>query len=148
MGTLPAGCSPSVVGSEMSCLLVPSVWGPSPVDPCPYPAGAACTHNNDAYTQKNFFFFPFSRRLQETCWTLSNIVAGTAPQMAAVCDSPGVLGGVIDLLSSDVWEVQKEANFVISNIATASNGELLTCTHAPQERVQPPPLLCDPGRVV
>eukprot|EP00903_Cladosiphon_okamuranus_P019512 g17943.t1 len=58
---------------------------------------------------------------KETCWTLSNIVAGTAPQMAAVCDSPGILGGVIELLSGDVWEVQKEANFVVSNIATASN---------------------------
>lgn len=60
---------------------------------------------------------------QEACWTLSNIVAGTPPQMAAVCDSPGLLGGVIELLSGDVWEVQKEANFVVSNVATASDGE-------------------------
>lgn len=60
---------------------------------------------------------------QEACWTLSNIVAGTSTQMAAVCDTEGTLGGVIDLLSGDVWEVQKEANFVISNVATASNGE-------------------------
>lgn len=60
---------------------------------------------------------------QEACWTLSNIVAGTSPQMASVCDSPGLLGGVIELLSGDVWEVQKEANFVISNVATASDGE-------------------------
>ncbi|CAM9487255.1 unnamed protein product [Ectocarpus fasciculatus] len=58
---------------------------------------------------------------KEACWTLSNIVAGTPPQMAAVCDSPGLLGGVIELLSGDVWEVQKEANFVVSNVATASD---------------------------
>ncbi|CBJ31635.1 conserved unknown protein [Ectocarpus siliculosus] len=58
---------------------------------------------------------------KEACWTLSNIVAGTSPQMASVCDSPGLLGGVIELLSGDVWEVQKEANFVISNVATASD---------------------------
>ncbi len=54
---------------------------------------------------------------------MSNIVAGTSQQMAGVCDCPGVLGGVIELLSGDVWEVQKEANFVVSNIATASNCE-------------------------
>ena len=137
MGTLPAGCSPSVVGREMSGLLVPSVGNPlTSIHARSRPALHA---QQRMLTQKHLIFFPFFRRLQETCWTLSNIVAGTAPQMAAVCDSPGVLGGVIDLLSSDVWEVQKEANFVISNIATASNGELLTCTHAPQERVQPPP---------
>lgn len=60
---------------------------------------------------------------QEACWTLSNVVAGTPAQMALVCDTPGVLGGVIELLSNDVWEVQKEANFVISNIATANKSE-------------------------
>lgn len=73
-------------------------------------------------------FLSLRARPQESCWTLSNIVAGTAAQMAAVCDSPGILGGVIDLLLSDVWEVQKEANFVISNIATASNREFFFCS--------------------
>lgn len=43
--------------------------------------------------------------------------------MAVVCDAPGVVQGVIDQLEGGVWEVQKEANFVISNIATAGDGE-------------------------
>lgn len=43
--------------------------------------------------------------------------------MAVVCDAPGIVPAVIEQLDGGVWEVQKEANFVISNIATASNGE-------------------------
>ncbi|CAN0402636.1 unnamed protein product, partial [Hapterophycus canaliculatus] len=58
---------------------------------------------------------------KEACWTLSNIAAGTPAQLASMCDSPGVLARVIEVLSSDAWEVQKEANFVVSNVATASN---------------------------
>lgn len=61
--------------------------------------------------------------LQETCWTLSNIVAGTPAQMAVVCDAGTVVSRVIEQLESAEWEVQKEANFVISNIATAGDGE-------------------------
>lgn len=59
---------------------------------------------------------------KETCWTLSNIVAGTPEQMALVCDAPRIIPGVIEELASGAWEVQKEANFVVSNIATSSNG--------------------------
>ena len=54
---------------------------------------------------------------------LSNIVAGTSAQLALACDTPGVLASVIELLSSDVWDVQKEATFVVSNVATAGKGE-------------------------
>lgn len=68
-----------------------------------------------------------SSNSQETCWTLSNIVAGTPAQMAIVCDAPGVVPGVIEQLEGGVWEVQKEANFVISNIATAGDGEKAPC---------------------
>lgn len=62
---------------------------------------------------------------QEACWTLSNIAAGTPKQLASMCDSPGILARVIEVLSSDAWEVQKEANFVVSNVATASGRESL-----------------------
>lgn len=50
------------------------------------------------------------------------MVAGTPAQMAMVCDTPGIISGVVGQLSSGVWDVQKEANFVVSNIATSSNG--------------------------
>lgn len=56
---------------------------------------------------------------------LSNIVAGTPEQLVLACDTPGILPSVIELLSGDVWDVQKEANFVVSNIATAGDGEQL-----------------------
>ncbi|CAM9795651.1 unnamed protein product, partial [Choristocarpus tenellus] len=58
---------------------------------------------------------------KEACWTLSNVAAGTPSQLEAVCMQPGVIAGVIELLEGGEWEVQKEANFVISNIATAGN---------------------------
>lgn len=54
---------------------------------------------------------------------LSNIVAGTPEQLAIMFDTPGIIPSVIELLSGDVWDVQKEANFVVSNIATSGNGE-------------------------
>lgn len=60
---------------------------------------------------------------QECCWMLSNIVAGTPEQLAIMFDTPGIIPSVIELLSGDVWDVQKEANFVVSNIATSGNGE-------------------------
>ncbi|CAN0027728.1 unnamed protein product [Sphacelaria rigidula] len=50
---------------------------------------------------------------------LSNIVAGTPAQISVVCNSGNVVARVIEHLKLAEWDVQKEANFVISNIATA-----------------------------
>ncbi|CAM9512442.1 unnamed protein product [Ascophyllum nodosum] len=68
---------------------------------------------------QNLLRHPKRNIRKETCWMLSNIVAGTSAQLALACDTPGVLASVIELLSSDVWDVQKEATFVVSNVATA-----------------------------
>lgn len=54
---------------------------------------------------------------KESCWTISNITAGTRDQIQAVLDN-GLIPPVIHLLQTADFDIKKEAAWVISN-ATA-----------------------------
>jgi len=54
---------------------------------------------------------------KETCWTLSNICAGTEMQVSLLIET-GIIDKMIDLVNNDVYEIQREAGWSISN-ATA-----------------------------
>ncbi len=53
---------------------------------------------------------------KETCWTFSNIAAGTVAQIGLMCGTTGLLAGVAAPLSEGEWDVQKEAAWIISNL--------------------------------
>jgi len=54
---------------------------------------------------------------KETCWTISNITAGTQEQLQAVIDAD-IIPPLIDLLANADFEVKKEAAWAISNSTT------------------------------
>ena len=55
--------------------------------------------------------------IKEACWTLSNICAGTVGQISVLIET-GIIDKLIDLVHVDVYEIQREAGWSISN-ATA-----------------------------
>eukprot|EP01121_Diplochlamys_sp_Union-15-3_P014872 TRINITY_DN4803_c0_g1_i3.p1 TRINITY_DN4803_c0_g1~~TRINITY_DN4803_c0_g1_i3.p1 ORF type:complete len:504 (-),score=89.77 TRINITY_DN4803_c0_g1_i3:25-1536(-) len=57
---------------------------------------------------------------KETCWTLSNITAGTKNQIQAVIE---LLPKVIELMSDDEYDVRREAAWVISNATSGGSEE-------------------------
>ena len=58
---------------------------------------------------------------QEACWVLSNIAAGTQPQIKTLMKTKGCMLKVTDMAIHAEWEVRKEAIWVISNIASGGN---------------------------
>ncbi len=58
---------------------------------------------------------------KETCWTLSNIAAGTVAQIGLVCGTTGLLAGVAASLAEGEWDIQKEAAWIISNLVAGGS---------------------------
>lgn len=59
---------------------------------------------------------------QETCWILSNIMAGTTKQIDTVIKA-NVLYTIIDLLENGKWEIKKECAYVIINLISSGTPE-------------------------
>lgn len=59
---------------------------------------------------------------KEVMWTISNILAGTGPQIAAVA-AGGLMEYVVRALESDSWDVKKEAVWCISNVVVGGSTE-------------------------
>ena len=59
---------------------------------------------------------------KEVMWTISNILAGTGPQIAAVA-AGGLMEYVVRALESDSWDVKKEAVWCISNVVVGGSKE-------------------------
>ena len=47
---------------------------------------------------------------REACWTISNVAAGTQPQISAMMAAPGLTAAVLQQLKSSEWNVKKEAS--------------------------------------
>ncbi len=58
---------------------------------------------------------------KETCWTLSNIAAGTVAQVGLLCGATGLLAGVAASLAEGEWDIQKEAAWIISNLVAGGS---------------------------
>lgn len=56
---------------------------------------------------------------KDVYWTISNFAAGTAEQIAAVMNTPGLVDEVIRAAELATWEVRKEAVWVICNLVTS-----------------------------
>jgi hypothetical protein len=56
--------------------------------------------------------------VKETCWTLSNIAAGTDPQVLAVINA-GVVRKAVQLVQTEEYDIGKEAAWLLSNITSA-----------------------------
>jgi len=56
----------------------------------------------------------------ETCWTISNITAGTAEQIQQVI-SANLIPPLVNILKEDQFDVQKEAAWAIANITSGGN---------------------------
>lgn len=52
---------------------------------------------------------------KEVCWTFSNVTSGTAMQVQAVLETPGVIAKIISMMQSDDVDIQREATWVVSN---------------------------------
>lgn len=63
---------------------------------------------------------------KETCWLVSNVAAGTAPQIARVAADRELLHLVLHQLDAGDWEVKKEASYVVSNILSGGSVEYAT----------------------
>ena len=55
---------------------------------------------------------------KEACWALSNVAAGTPPQVEALVAQKNMLSKVMDMIENDDFEVRREAAWVMSNIST------------------------------
>eukprot|EP01156_Anaeramoeba_ignava_P022087 Anaeramoba_ignava/c20184_g1_i4.p1 GENE.c20184_g1_i4~~c20184_g1_i4.p1 ORF type:complete len:250 (-),score=95.50 c20184_g1_i4:36-785(-) len=58
---------------------------------------------------------------KEVCWIISNITAGTELQIQKVLEIPDLIQRLITILSTDVFEVKKEASWAVSNAITGAN---------------------------
>ena len=95
-----------------------------------------CAEDEADYTQHviDAEAVPFLRQLiahtnreiqKEACWTLSNIAAGTTPQIQTVLDS-GALPSLMDLASTadtDLAEVKNEACWVVLNATSCGSDD-------------------------
>ena len=57
---------------------------------------------------------------KEACWTISNIMAGSADQIQAVIDN-NIVQSIVHILRSAEWDVRKEACWAISNATSGGN---------------------------
>jgi hypothetical protein len=55
------------------------------------------------------------------CWALSNIAAGTPSQISLLFKTKGVMATVVNYARTAVWEVRKEAIWVVSNAFTGGD---------------------------
>ena len=63
---------------------------------------------------------------KETCWTLSNVAAGTSSQLDQLMEREDILSLVLGQMSSGAeFDVRKEAVWVLSNAATVAKGHHL-----------------------
>jgi len=58
---------------------------------------------------------------KETCWLVSNITAGTQPQIAMFIRNQNRVNSLISNASNSAWEVRKEAVWALSNICTVGS---------------------------
>ncbi|KAH8061502.1 hypothetical protein JL722_4130 [Aureococcus anophagefferens] len=58
---------------------------------------------------------------KETCWLVSNVAAGTPPQIAAVASDAALLKLVVHQLDAGDWDVKKEATWVVSNVLSGGH---------------------------
>lgn len=59
---------------------------------------------------------------KETCWTISNITAGTAKQIQLVIDA-NLISPLVNILKEDQFDVQKEAAWAIANICSGGTDQ-------------------------
>lgn len=58
---------------------------------------------------------------KEMCWLLSNIAAGTQPQIAALLKAPHVAETLVQKAIEADWETRKEAIYAVANVFTGGN---------------------------
>ncbi len=58
---------------------------------------------------------------KETCWTLSNIAAGSVAQIGLMFGTTGLLAGVVASLADGEWDIQREATWIITNLMVAGS---------------------------
>jgi len=95
---------------------------------------------NDKYTAKciQFGILPYlqkllkqfhskdDQKLKEICWAISNITAGTGPQIMAVIECKEIFPILVDILSNSRNVVAREALWAISNATASTNHSVLT----------------------
>lgn len=64
----------------------------------------------------------FAAIRKESCWTISNIMAGNVEQIQAVLDA-NVIPVLLQLLRNGEWEVRKEACWAISNATSGGSND-------------------------
>lgn len=58
---------------------------------------------------------------KEACWVISNVAAGTQPQIKTLLKTKGVMMQIAEMAIHSEWEVRKEAIWVISNVVSGGN---------------------------
>ncbi|CAG9460475.1 unnamed protein product [Pedinophyceae sp. YPF-701] len=75
---------------------------------------------------------------KEACWTISNITAGTVPQIGAVIEA-NIVPVLVEMLSRETFDIKKEVAWAISN--ATSGGDASQIKYLVQSGCIPP--LCD-----
>eukprot|EP00941_MAST-03F_sp_MAST-3F-sp1_P005428 g5428.t1 len=65
---------------------------------------------------------------KETCWTISNIAAGSISQVQCVCANEELLRNIINISIQDTAEVRKEATWILSNIISGGDTKAIKLT--------------------
>jgi hypothetical protein len=97
-----------------------------------HPFAAQVVTGNDAQTQSALdagvlahvaalLASPRKAIRKETCWLVSNVAAGTPPQIAAVASDAALLKLVVHQLDAGDWDVKKEATWVVSNVLSGGH---------------------------
>jgi hypothetical protein len=61
---------------------------------------------------------------KEACWLLSNVAAGSRPQISQLISTPCLVQSVLGQMSDSIeWDVRKEASWVICNVASGGSKE-------------------------
>jgi hypothetical protein len=60
--------------------------------------------------------------MQEACWTISNITAGTREQIQAVVEA-GIMAPLCHLLGTAEFDIKKEAAWAVSNATSGGSHE-------------------------
>lgn len=70
---------------------------------------------------------PSRNHRREAAWALSNVAAGTKPQIARLCSTPGLLAKLVERMATDDQLVQNEACWTVCNVAASGSPSDVLC---------------------